>query len=282
MDPSGFKKPAKPDLLIRFVGPGIKPWTVPMRSLARVLEAVQRLVDQREESDDDKGKQDQRSESERQSLRTMRLLSLMSKSAGYAVAAPEPIPSLRLIRETGEGIEAPSSKAWTQPTLSSLRDLSDVARSLGMHIEIWDWGNGALKGDILATIGPNTYDNVAASAYINGHTSVYARIERVGGATEMHCGIRVAGQGGRMVICRVESVDLVRELGPYIYQNVYLSGMGTWLSHDFQLVRLSISAFEPPKRGSVRDTLRRMRDAGGSAWDSIPDPDAFIAEMRRS
>jgi hypothetical protein len=42
-----------------------------------------------------------------------------------------------------------------------------------------------------------------------------------------------------------------------------------------------IDSFEPPKGGSILEALEKAHDAGGRAWDSIADPDALIAEMRR-
>ena len=34
------------------------------------------------------------------------------------------------------------------------------------------------------------------------------------------------------------------------------------------------------KKGSIRETLHRIYEAGGKAWDDIDDPDKFIREMR--
>jgi hypothetical protein len=121
--------------------------------------------------------------------------------------------------------------------------------------------------------------NTEGTAFITGPTSIFGKIERVGGATEMHCGIHLANQV-RMVICRVATEDLVRQLGRYMYQNVMLSGEATWLRHNWHIKHFKITGFESPKTGSIRDALRRIHDAGGKAWDGIKDPAKYIKEMR--
>ncbi len=83
-----------------------------------------------------------------------------------------------------------------------------------------------------------------------------------------------------MVICRVADAQLVRELGQYIYQRVTLIGRATWLRRNYMLKRMEIDSFEPPKTGSIMDTLKEVHGAGGHAWDKIADPEAEIREMR--
>lgn len=97
----------------------------------------------------------------------------------------------------------------------------------------------------------------------------------------MHCGIRLQDQRQKMVICHIRGVELVRQLGQYIYQDVALTGTATWIRHNMQLKTMEIHSFEPPKTGRMRDILKAIRDAGGSAWDKVDDPEAFLAELRR-
>ena len=79
------RKRPETDFVVRLVGSNIRPWAVPMRSLARVLEAVQRLIDQKDEGED-RGVEGQ--ESQADSGRLLHLVDVKSKSAGYAVSSP--------------------------------------------------------------------------------------------------------------------------------------------------------------------------------------------------
>lgn len=279
-----------PNFVVRLVGVDLEPWIVPMRTLTRVLDAVQRLVDQREEDESPamfgaaiepiaaKPK-----EGSKEETRVLHLLGVIKGSAAYPISVPKERTALQIFRETGRGITSPYDAPWSQATLSSLRDLSDVARSLGGRIEIRRPGDKSGKfGDVLATIGPSTYASVLGGAYIYGHTSVYATIERVGGATEMHCGIRVPEQPRKMVICRIINQELARQLGQHLYSGVTLMGEAAWLRHSMELRNLEIHGFEPPTTGSITEGLREIYEAGGNAWDRIKNPDRYLAEVRRT
>lgn len=281
MELDSRKKPA-PDFVIRLEAEGLRPWDVPMRHLARVMDAVQRLVEQQEDSDTERALA-RTDDTDRANPvdRVLRLIDIKRGSAAYPVAIPRPEPAIRLFREAGISIKRPESAPWTQSTLSSIKELSEVANALGCKIEIRQPGaKGKTYGDVLATITSKTYECVSQTAFIVGETSVYATVERVGGATEMHCGIRVPNQSRRMVICRVENEDLVRQLGQFIYQEVTLVGKATWLRHNFELRSMIIHSLEPPRAGSLNDALKRIHDAGGSSWDSVVDPDRLLSEYR--
>ena len=266
------KKP-QPDFVIRMVGPGLSPWVVPMRKLSRALQAVQRLLDKEDD-------EDEHTESEQIDEPVLHLIGLTNRSAGYAVATERGELVLDVLRHFGSSIADPTNAAWTPYVLSSVRDLSDVAKSLGCEIEFRLPGTGRNYGEILAKIGPSSFDSIAGHAFATGHTSVYARVERVGGATEMHCGIRIPSQQRRMVICRVASKDLVRELGKYLYEYVVLSGEAEWIRHDWRIRTIVIKSIEPPKTGSIIRALDRIHSAGGSAWDSVDDPKSALQEIR--
>ncbi len=271
------KKP-ETAFVVRLVGHGIRPWAVPMRALATVLNAVQRLVEQKDENWADEG--DGAVEIHAESGRVLHLIDVKSSSAAYAVAAPDRAVTLRVLSDVGSGINNPGDVDWSESTISSVQECSEVARALGCEIELREPGAARRYGNILAKITPVTYSEIEGSAYIHGRTSVYAKIERVGGATEMHCGIRLPGSPRKMVICRVASEALVRELGRYMYQHVILTGDAKWLRSNWRLKRMTIDAFDPPKTGSLVEALRKAHDAGGHAWDRIDDPNVVLAEMR--
>lgn len=271
------KKKPDPAFVIRLVGRGIRPWAVPMRSLARVLEAVQRLVERRDDFADD---MEMPKALQGESGTILHLLNVRSSSATYAVAAPDHGDTLKVLKDVHGAIEQPENADWLDSTLSSVRDISDVARSLRCEIEFREPDKAKGFGGVIARITPATFSEIEGSAYIKARTSIYAKIERVGGATEMHCGIRLPSTPRKMVICRVKTTELVRELGQYMYQYAILGGQATWLRHNWRLKRMVIDSFEPPKTGSIREALRSSHQAGGCAWDTIEDPEGLIMGMR--
>lgn len=278
------KKPGT-DFVVRLVGSGIRPWAVPMRTLTKVLDAVQRLVEQKDEFAESEYLDEHLNNGKDQCSvvgKTLHLLDVKNRSAGYAVSVPDGENALRVISGVGKSIRSPEQADWTDPTLSSLSALSEAAKSLGCEIEFRKPGDGKTFGPVIAKITPSTYKHISTSAFIYGKTSVYARVERVGGSTARHCGIRLPEIPRKMVICRVSSDEIVRLLGKHLYEYLILSGDATWVKHNWRLKTLSIDSLEPPKTGSVMEALRLAHDSGGHAWDTIDDPDEAIAEIRRS
>ncbi len=278
MESKSNKKPAT-DFVVRLVGPGIRPWAVGARNLAKVLEAVQRLVDQSDSDGDDKEESRNAAAELRPPKVALRLLNVTISSAAYQVSSSSPEIALRWLKGAGSDIDDPEHAEWTKATLSSLEELSDVARSQGCEIEIRKPNKGRELGDVLARIGPTTFHSISSSAFVTGPTSVYATVLRAGGANDMRCGIRVPDQS-RMVFCTVTSEELVRELGQYIYQDVVLHGEAIWYRHSMHLKSLVIVSIEPPKAGSLTDSLRDIYDAGGSAWAKVKNPSRYLAESR--
>lgn len=259
------------DFTVRLVGQGISPSVIPVRALARILGALQRLVDQR---DDDTTEISQvECEQEQPAARPLHLVGIKTSSAGYLVAAPDRKCAVDILRNTGHAIAEPRRSEWNGPTLSALKELSEVARAIPCEIEI-------RNGRVLATVTPRTYEEISPSAFVYGRTSLYARIERVGGATEMHCGIRLPEMPRKMVICHVQGSDLVRSLGQYMYQRVLLHGDATWMRRSLRLRHFTITSFEPPRSGSLLEALRDVREAGGRGWDKVADVNAAFSEIR--
>ena len=269
---SSRKKPAAV-FEIRLVGPGLKPWGVPMRVLTRALNAVQRLMEHVDEEPDDRARRAPEAELEDAPLH---LIGVVSRSAGYAVAARDPSHVLSILSDFGQGIEAPDGE-WGPDILYPVEDLSAIARALSCSIEFKKPGP---KGDVLARVEPDSYTHMADSAFVVGRSSVYAYLERVGGTTERRCALRLPNQPRKMVYCTVAGEDLVRELGQHIYENVMVSGTVTWFRKNMTVRRIHVTSFESQKKGSILEALNRVYEAGGKAWDEVDDPEAVIAEMR--
>jgi hypothetical protein len=242
------KKP-HPDFIIRLVGNDIKPWLVPMRTLGRVLGAVQRLVDQRDDLADEPEEENEAPIEEPVAEKTLKLLTITSKSAGYAVAAQNTKSTVALLRDTGIAIERPNAAQWHPATISSLDELSQIAKALECVIEFRSPGDKG-HGDILAVIRPSTFGEVQQRAFVYGRTSVYGRLERVGGATAMRCGIHVH-ERVRMLFCRVASPELIRELVKHLYTEVVLNGDVTWYRFNSQIKAMTVTSFSPAKTISL-------------------------------
>lgn len=155
------KKP-QPDLVIRMVGSGVRPWAVPMRSLTRTLQAVQSLIDSTTQSiealDEEPVEEPEESqEGEKpQDERALYLLDVVAKSATYPVGTHDRARAIRVLQDTGEAIRNPEGEAWSAEMLYSIRSLSEVAQSLGCKIEFRRPGEQRLRPlvDPVDTVNP--------------------------------------------------------------------------------------------------------------------------------
>ncbi len=255
---------------IHFGGSGISPEVIPFRVLARALAAVQRLVSD-SEPDEELSTDDTTEDSD------LHLLDVRRGSATYPVYAERQPEALDRLKQTGLVLQDPQHADEMPYVLSPIEDLSAIAKSLGCIIEFRLPGKG---NDILATITPDSYRSLEGSVFVSGETTISGRVERVGGATELHCGLRVQQQSERMLICRVESTDVARQLGQHLYDDVIVSGEATWYRRNWRLRSFSIRSMHQLKRGSILEAIGALRGAGGSAWNNVEDPEKLLNEAR--
>ena len=273
--PPSTKPPA--DFVIRLTGKGTRSWSVPLRRMTAVMDAVQRLVEQRDEfSLDGEGSGGEES--------PLQLLQVTSGSAAYRVAASDRDRALKVFEDTGRQIHAPARVDWTSASLSAIDDLSQQARAMDVEVEFRGFepsgrGTGGKAGPVLARIGPDTFDRVTAAAFVTGRTSLFGKVERVGGVTDAKCGLRVPAQK-RMVICRVATDELTRKLGRFVYQHLMVHGEATWLRGSGFVRSFVIEAVDEPASASLDEVRERVREATDNPWDAVEDREALLAELR--
>src|SRR5262245_13269624 len=150
------KKP-KEDFWVRLVNVHLRPWLVPMRVLTRTLDAVQRLMDYSDQPDAAIDFDEQDRPEPPPEISTLHLIDVVSKSAGYKVAAEDSARVRRALKFTGRVIAHPHETEWNSGMLYPIEDLSDIARKLECVIEFREPGS---NGEVLATVRPETYRDV--------------------------------------------------------------------------------------------------------------------------
>ena len=258
--------PRKPPVTfeVAFDGKGIYPENVGIGYLARTFSAIQRLAlgPSAGWEEDSEGLAESR----------LGLMQVRRGSAVYAIAAPVPTLALAHLRETGQVLRNPEGMGESDFVLSPIEELSGIARMLKAEIVVREPGRG---GHILATIGPDSYRSLTQNLLVSGDSSLTGKVERVGGATEQKCGLRVPGRSW-MLHCKVESVDAARQLGQHLYEKVTVHGTAKWLRTNWRIVAFSIRDVYRPQLSASGELIESLRSAGGSDWDRVADPAAFI------
>jgi hypothetical protein len=265
---SAPKRPP-PTFEVLFRGPGVYPERVPLRLLARALGAVQRLA----------GGEEVQAEDEADSAETP--FGLTGIRRGSAVYQFAPQSADRLVpaaasnfRTTRLVIADPDQIGDRGFLLDPLKELSTAARSLGAEIVLRSPGR---DGEVYAVIDADSYQRVADRLVVGGDTTLFGRLERVGGSSEPRCAIRL-DERRRLLYCAVATPSLAPELGRRLYQRVALHGKAQWLKTNWRVVAFDVTGVSQPQRRSADEVIAAVRAAGGSDWDRIADPKAFLAD----
>jgi len=260
---------ARPTFEVRIIGPDLTPASVPLRALNEALSAVQDLASGRDsfvlrQVPQEKG---------------ISVARIRRGSAVYACVARAPkearanLSHIGQLLSTlnGEGIDDDRLVAALRP----IRILSDVAKAVDGQIQV------ALSStaEPLFSILKDAYQRIAGRLLIRGETTVVGRLQRVGGATAERCLLRIPGRS-RGLYCSVAGKKLARQLGMHLYETIAATGTATWIHRSWRIYRFIVRDFSQPRLGNAREAFEKLRAAGISAWDSIPDPEAFIQELR--
>jgi hypothetical protein len=265
------KKKAAPTFEVRFVGPNLAPERIPLRAVSDALAAVQDLASGRDPFETrhvplDKG---------------IGLVDVRRGSAVYCCVSRAPDEARARLSRVGTLLSATGDKGMEEDglvaALSPIESLSGVARSMGCRIEVAFVDHR--QQPPLFVIDEDVFQRISSRLLLRGDTTVVGCVERVGGATDMRCLMRVPGRR-RGLYCDVEGKELVRRLGQHLYEQIVATGIATWIHSSWRIYRFTIRDFTQPQLGDPRTAIEQLRNAGLSAWDHISDPDAFIQELR--
>ena len=258
-------------LEVRFIGDGLSPDQIPLRAVSDALSAVQDLASGRDPFIDPHVPPE----------RSIGLVDVRSGSAVYACVAHAPEEAkLNLGRVggwlsiAGEGTD--ESSDGLVAALPSIESLSTVARSLGCRLEISLPGRGLAP---FFTVDAGDYKRISGRLLLKGETTVVGTVEKVGGAGETRCQMRVPGRR-RALYCNVAGKELARRLGHCLYQTIAATGSAVWIHRSWRIYKFTIKDFEQPRLGDPDEAIKELRKAGLDAWDQVEDPDAFIRELR--
>ncbi|HVA48044.1 MAG TPA: hypothetical protein VNH11_16865 [Pirellulales bacterium] len=263
------KKKTPAAIEVAFCAAGLVPEKIPIGQLARVLRALQRLAAGEEAEDDE----DEQSEVAAGGS-PLGLVGIKRGSAVFQFATPNPAQALTHLRQTGAILASPEEIGENEFVLHPVEELSAVARSLGCSIVL----RTPDDGERLAELTADSFKTISTRLIIEGETSISGVVARVGGATANRCALRVSWQP-RLLYCDVESTEVARRLGQYLYENVVVHGAARWLKTSWRVVGFTVADVQRPEIGSVSEAMRALRRAGGSAWDVVDDPAAYLAEL---
>lgn len=261
------KKPS-PTFEVLFTGPQLYPERIPLYALAESLRAIQRLAVGEEAVDEDEEEEEP----------AIGLITVKRGSAVFQCVAKNAPVAIEHLEYAGKLLAHPEIEPDSEfdYVLAPVRRLSAIAQSLGCSILV---RRPKRSDGILATIDAESYKKISTSLLLSGETTILGWVERVGGATDMRCALRVPSRH-RLLFCDVESQDVSRKLGQHLYEEVAAIGLAHWIHRTWRLFSFKIRDIYQPERGSILAAFDALRNAGGKAWEKIPDPGAYLQEVR--
>lgn len=263
-------KPRKPPPVLEVLvdGPWIYPEQITLGTLTQAFSAIRRLATGREPTEEDE-------DGEAPDGDLVRLLDVVRGSALFRFVGLTPDAALDRLRLAGKVLHGQAEIGENDYILRLLERLSASARRLECSIIVREPGP---RSPVLARIEPDSYEQISRRLFIAGETSITGSVERVDGATEVRCALRVPFQR-RLLFCRVASVEVARKLDDRLYQEVAASGAALWLKQTWRIVTFTINDVRPLERGTLGEAMEALREAGGRGWDDVDDPEGYLEEV---
>lgn len=116
---------------------------------------------------------------------------------------------------------------------------------------------------------------------INKQGSVQGRLYRIGGKDET-VPVRLEGANGETLNCEA-STEIAQQLSTLLFQQVRVSGSGTWeRSPDgsWKLKKLKIESFQKLDSSKLGLVLAKLQAAGGLQWAEMENPHSVAKDLR--
>jgi hypothetical protein len=119
-------------------------------------------------------------------------------------------------------------------------------------------------------------DSLSVSDYIQGETTLYGKVERVGGKTPT-VWLRISDS--ERMICEI-SESLAIELANYLYQWVSVSGKAKWNVSNYEIESFEITSINKDYQDMpLNEALSHLSQEIGHYYDNI-DPVEYVKMIR--
>lgn len=268
-------KEKKPEAVFElvFTGGGVYPEKIPIRKVVDALSAVKRLATGEILAEEDDETEDESDSGD------VRLLDVnRSSSAVFRFVGLSPDLTIHRLREAGKILRNPETAGNSEYVLRPVKDLSAIAERLDCKLVLRESGK---THQPLAEIEPGSYKRISSSILIKGNTQISGIVQRVGGATERRCALRVPFQQ-KLLFCKVETNEVARQMGEALYQRVVAHGLAKWLRNSMRVFSFSINSVAQTKSGTLADHFQALWESGLDDWEKVENPDELLDEIRAS
>ncbi len=152
------------------------------------------------------------------------------------------------------------------------KEIHRIAQRKGAKIEFY---NPSVSIEPIAQISPDQELAIDKDLLIQGETTIYAKILRIGGREPR---VRIETIQGQTLSIRVREEE-AKELAHRLYDEVALRGIGVWRFGDTELFDFKLIGIEPYQETPIYQAVSELSSLVGKYWDEI-NPDEYTQELR--
>lgn len=247
---------------IRLTGNGVEPSRVSAGDLAQLLIAAEKIVMSVARQSDQDAPDDM----------FISLADLQAGSLRMPFTSNQPERTGAAFKQAIANISNKRFEDLPGPALEGLRTLTSYTAEREGVTEFW---NGSTAEPLLR-LYPDFVAQIPRPQYYRGETTLYGKVERLGGVRP-RVKLRVSGN---QVVYGDITEEQGRLLGLEIFEHVGLAGNATWDARTGEVVYFRVTDILPYKPVSAQEAIAELRAATRGTYDKIEDVDLFAFQVR--
>ncbi|AFN73830.1 hypothetical protein MROS_0587 [Melioribacter roseus P3M-2] len=170
-----------------------------------------------------------------------------------------------------------SKNDFSQLPSSSIRSLKTISDFTKKRNCVAEFRANPLEEKPLASINKETSIEIPDTHYIIGETSIYGRVERVGGVKPK---VMIRLTDNNLISCDV-SEEVAKKLGQNLYKMIGFVGKAKWLAENYSLENFEIEDVIEYEETSLLQGLDELSSLIGEYWSDVDNVVDVISSMRR-
>lgn len=169
--------------------------------------------------------------------------------------------------------QAIANNNYKHVPLDPIRKMSECSKKLKCNIE---FRKSVDSKTPLAKITPNTNITAPEDQYIEGQTTIYGVIERVGGKDPT---VMVTLLNGQTVYSKINA-EFAKKIASRLYNCVGLIGTARWDLESYKIVSFEISDITNYEHTPISVSVSELSGMIGKYWSNEQDVVKTISELR--
>jgi len=139
--------------------------------------------------------------------------------------------------------------------------------------------SGEISGDEnfpVARISPETEIKISDEFFYQGDTTIYGKVERVGGSIPR---VRIKLDDDQVIYTEINQ-PLAKRLAKDLYEEVCIKGFAKWRKENLKIEEFKVEQVIDFVDGPIVDALEELRAVIGPSWERVEKPMDYLNSTR--